>query len=263
VARLNADGNLDTQFGTNGWALAAFPVFQGQPSVAQANAMAIASDGKIVVAGSTGTEGLEGQPTAIAAARFNPDGTLDTSFGTGGEVINALGQDPSQVTDGDAAYAVLIQPDGKIVLGGEQITGSFSSPNFALMRLNTDGSPDLSFGDGGVVLTTISNNSFVFSIGGLALQTDGKLVAVGTNFIESDNSADVFSAIVLARYDPNGSLDSSFGQGGLVVNDSPTGGDGGYAVALQSGTGKIVVAGFSLATTYPQDAFVSDYEVAR
>ncbi len=262
VARLNADGSLDTQFGTDGWATAAFPEFQGQPSAVQANAMAIEPGGQIVVAGMTGTEGLYGQPNAFAVARFNPDGTLDSSFGTGGEVINALGQDPNQVTDSDVAYAVVIQPDGKIVLGGEQVVNFNSSPDFALLRLNTDGSPDSSFGDDGVVLTAIPDNSYTSSISGLALQADGKIVAVGTNFIETSNN-DFYSAIVLARYNPDGSLDSSFGQGGLVVNDNPTGADGGSAVTVQPGTGKIVVAGYSTSPFDPQYTYISNYEIDR
>ncbi len=240
VARLNANGRLDTSFGVNGWALAAFPDAAVGVSVAQANAMTLEPDGSIVVAGGAGNPPY-GVPTEFAVARFHSDGTLDASFGTGGEVVSNLGDTTS--TDTEVANAVLLQPDGKIVLGGGQFLNYDSQSNFALLRLNSDGTPDPSFGNDGVVSTVVPNNSFIDSLSGLALQPDGKIVAVGTNFNPSNFNE---AGLILAHYNgTDGSLDTSFGQGGLIDPSNPTGGEIAYAVSLQPHSGKIVVAGYT------------------
>ena len=155
-------------------------------------------------------------------------GDLDLSFGNGGKVITPIG-------NGDeGASAVAIQSDGKIVAAGSwEIIDYFTS--FALVRYNTDGSLDTSFGSGGIV-TTAGGGSNTASFSDVAIQPDGKIVAVG-----SDPYGNSFK-FILARYNTNGSLDTTFGTGGKVLTL-----DGfANAVAIQS-DGKIVVAGTGLA----------------
>jgi uncharacterized delta-60 repeat protein len=255
VAQLDTDGRLDARFGAKGWAIAAFPDAAAGASVAQATAMALQPDGRIVVAGGAGDQPFF-EDTEFAAARFNADGTLDPSFGTGGEVTSDLG-DPSGA-DAEVANAVLLQPDGRIVLGGQQVKG-FSQSNFALLRLNPDGSPDPSFGSDGVVSTVVPNNSFIDSLSGLALQGNDKIVAVGSNFNPSNFNE---GGLVLARYNrADGSLDTSFGQGGLVDSANPTGGEVAFAVAVQGRSRRIIVAGY---TYDPNDVFnTGSFELAR
>src|SRR5205823_1660150 len=126
----NADGSLDSSFGNNGLVITDF----GFDS--QAFALAVQTDGKIVVAGYTFTGGSQYD---FALARYNTDGSLDTTFGTNGEVVTDFG------TGGDEALAVVIDADGKIVVAGYTFTGD-SQYDFALARYNADGSLDTSFG---------------------------------------------------------------------------------------------------------------------
>jgi uncharacterized delta-60 repeat protein/uncharacterized repeat protein (TIGR01451 family) len=204
LARYNADGSLDPTFGSGGKVTTA---------IGGALGVALQPDGKIVAVGGGGPA------SDFVAARYNPDGTLDTSFGSGGVVTTDLGPF-------EAATAVVIQADGKIVA-----TGSTSSGNFALVRYNADGSLDASFGSGGIVTT---NFGFSSSFGGaLVIQADGKIVAAGRGGTD----------FLVVRFNGDGSLDTTFGSGGVVTTDF--GGvlfDAAFGVALQS-NGKIVAAG--------------------
>src|SRR5712691_1227384 len=122
-------GSLDTSFDTDGIVTTPFGT-----SADEARAVAVQSDGKIVVAG----RATIGSTFDFALARYNADGSLDTSFGTGGKVTTAIG------TSTDEAYAIALQSDGKIVVGGRATIGS--NFDFALARYNTDGTLDTSFG---------------------------------------------------------------------------------------------------------------------
>jgi uncharacterized delta-60 repeat protein len=225
LARYNADGSLDTTFGSGGKVTTDFA--GGNDS---ANAVALQSDGKIIVAGTTYT-GVGAADFALA--RYNADGSLDTRFGSGGKVTT----DFSRRTD--HAQAVAIQSDGKIVVAGQSYTvgkkGYNGDDEFALARYNADGSLDTGFGSRGKVLTSIgSGASDAF---GVALQGDGKIVVAG-RAIGSSQSMD----IAVARYTAGGSLDTTFGSGGTVLTDFAGYGDQALGVALQ-GDGKIVAAG--------------------
>ncbi len=189
------DGGLDASFGTGGKVSTAFN--NGSRSD-EAQAVAVQPDGKILVAGSS-DQGASGYDFALA--RYNADGTLDTSFGSGGRVITSFGN------GADKAYALLVQADGKIVLAGDSDQGA-SGSDFALARYNADGSLDAGFGNGGKVLTPIGSGSTRETVYGLALQTVGgasRLVAVGG---EGD--------FIAAGYRADGTLDASFGSGGIV-----------------------------------------------
>jgi uncharacterized delta-60 repeat protein len=251
VTRLNPDGSIDTSFGTNGRSSANFPVVNPSPyftstSYDTATSLALAPDGKIVVEGSTLSDFLN-EFDDFAVARFNTDGSLDSSFGTGGLVYQDLNQaNPGTIDD---AYALLVQTDGKIVLGGEQGPNPYGNPspgpNWALLRLNLDGTNDSSFGTNGLVLTPVPNMPQTDALSGIALQSDSRIVAVGFNQVTNFTGGNFINSndVVLARYNTDGSLDTSFGSGGMVEVNPPVDHLSGYAVALQSSDGKIVVVG--------------------
>ena len=223
IARYNTDGTLDSSFGTGGKVRTDF---NGNNDVAYS--LLIQNDGKIVVVGS-GRNGSIGD-YAFAIARYNTDGSLDTSFGTGGKVITDFG------TGNDYGDGGVIQPDGKIVVTGDAYNGSIGDYAFAVVRYNTDGSLDTSFGTGGKVITDFgSGDDSAYSA---MIQADGKIVAGG----ESSNGSNYDFAV--ARYNTDGSLDTSFGTGGKVTTSLGNSDDEAWGGFLQS-DGKIVLSGSS------------------
>ena len=166
---------------------------------------------------------LAGATLLLARPAAAQPGALDPTFGGDGRVTTDVAAGSPE-----SAQAVAIQPDGKIVAAGS--AGSGSRANFALVRYNPDGSLDSAFGAGGRVTTDFLGNAE--GIADIALQADGKIVAVGGALTGGQYT------IALARYNPNGSLDQSFGTGGRVTAGSTFG----RALALQP-DGKIVVAG--------------------
>jgi len=220
IARYNTDGSLDNSFGGDGKVIT---IISGYDF---ANAVAIQADGKIVVTGATGGSGWD-----ILVARYNSDGSLDTSFHGNGIVMTDT-RSGTRIYE-DIGYGVAIQTDGKIVISGSSFyldpdTLDSSDGNSVVARYNSDGSLDASFGRGGIV-STGTGNPFGF---GMALQPDGKIVVVGNSF-EADG-------MEVVRYNANGSLDTPFGNNGKAV--SPASGGYGLNVALQA-DGKIVVVG--------------------
>src|SRR5262249_30137766 len=135
----------------------------------QANGIALQPDGKIVVAGSL----LAPAPTHVELARYNRDGTLDSSFGTGGKVSTEAARTGGPAT----ANAVALQRDGKIVVAG-QAPGSQNRPDFLLVRYLENGALDPDFG-GGVVTTEFAARAD--RAYALAIQPDGKIIAAGEN----------------------------------------------------------------------------------
>ncbi|MDQ3198059.1 MAG: delta-60 repeat domain-containing protein [Verrucomicrobiota bacterium] len=228
LIRYNTNGTIDTSFGVFGDGKVRQPVAGG--GSAQVNAVAIQSDGKIVVAGRAGDQVANTLDFAIL--QFNTDGTLDTSFGTGG------GTNVDFFAGNDAVFALVIQADGKIVAAGSASRGDATSPDFALVRLNADGSFNTTFGTGGKVTTDFSAS--LDGIYGLALQTDGKIVAAGFTFIESEAN-DNFA---LARYLSDGTLDPAFGTGGKVITDIHPVTDEAHAVVVES-DGHIIAGGIA------------------
>ena len=214
---LLAAGHLDPSFGVGGKVTTTF----GSSQSVAANGMAVQSDGKIVVAGYTNTA----VSLDFALARYNEDGSLDTSFDGDGKVTTDFGKS-------SVAHSMALQADGKIVVAGYVFGGG--QTDFALARYNSDGSLDTSF-DGDGKLTTDFGTSFDVS-SSLALQADGKIVVVG--YRGGDNQTN-FVTFALARYNDNGVLDTSFGVDGKLTTDIE-----GYAqsVALQA-DGKIIVTG--------------------
>jgi uncharacterized delta-60 repeat protein len=188
IARYNVNGTLDTSFGSNGIATANF----GTPSHFDVGFEVIQPDGEIVALGQTADQ------SQAQMARFNPDGSLDTTFGQEGMVTGPV--DP---------YSLLLQGDGKLVMVGARGAGA----GMELARYNANGTLDTSFGTGGIV----TNSSFSLASAGAIYPVartanDGKIVVEGSGVAGKE--------LELARYNPDGSLDTTFGTGGLMATPS-------------------------------------------
>src|SRR5262249_47672992 len=228
LARFNANGTLDASFGTGGIVTTGFGVS------AEATSAVVQSAGKIVAAGYANLGGGDD----FALVRYNSDGTLDTSFGTGGKVTTAF---LSQGFSLAQANSVAVQPDGRIVAAGNAEGGG--GFDFALARYNSNGTLDASFGTGGQVTTAfLSQGISLAQANSVAVQPDGRIVAAGNAKVGGR------TRLASARYNSNGTLDTSFGTSGKVTTDfagtkdvpsEPS------AIALQ-GDGKIVVMGETL-----------------
>jgi len=233
LVRYNTDGTLDTSFGTGGLVALDF----GNNITEFGNAIALQGDGKIVVAG----EAVDSMANTndCAVARYNPDGTFDTSFGAGGHVILDMGVGPSGFNYPDHCQAVAVQTDGKIVVAGTTDT-PINLSDVAVARLNADGTLDGTFGLTGVVLSNLQPFSFDFG-NAVAIQPDGKIIVAGYSNIFGPTRDD----IAILRYNPDGSVDTGFGINGLVLADFGNMSNYGNAVAIQP-DGKIAVAGYSV-----------------
>jgi uncharacterized delta-60 repeat protein len=210
---LGAAGDLDPSFGSGGTTVSQFG-----PQEDRASAGALQPDGKIVVGGGSFASGA----FRFGVQRYQSNGTLDPSFGTGGTVVTTLPAN-AEIT------SIIVQPDGKIIAGGYVYTTAY---DIALVRYQSNGALDPTFGTGGVMISPIGPGRG-FPRRAL-LQGDGKIVVTG----ENDSASGAFTA---ARFKTDGSVDASFGVGGEVSTlvgsfDIPFG-------ALLQPDGKIVLAG--------------------
>ena len=266
VARYNTDGTIDTSF--NGIGYNTTPIAQG----AQANSVQLQSSGKIIVAGTTINQGVpafalvrynsdgtfdptfnaaitsigfgatlrqiavlndnsiialgyvfDGITTQFAVTKYTPSGMLDGTFGTGGIAITPVGSKAQ-------ASSVTVQPDNFIVVAGTSLVNNFA--RWTLVRYNSSGTPDPTFGTGGVVTSSLLNGSVANSI---TLQNDGKIIVGG--YING-NFGPFFA---VGRYTTTGALDSSFGSGGIA--QSPGNSSDANSVVIQS-NGMIVGGGY-------------------
>src|SRR5882724_5735970 len=224
---LAVDGDLDPTFGTDGKVLTDF-----DHSTDIANAVAVQADGKLVVVGTTYQDN-DFSNEDFAVARYNPDGTLDKTFGAGGKVQTDF---PGLAA---VASSAVIQPDGKIVVAGGAFPLFTFLGDFKVVRYNSNGSLDTSFGDGGIVTTTFPEGSYAFDV---ALQADGKIIAAGTVFVDFNPGESSNTDFALARYNPDGTPDAAFGNGGEVSTDFLGLEDDAFAVLIQP-DGKIVAVG--------------------
>jgi len=222
-----AAGDLDSTFGVGGQVTTDL-----KRSTDLANAVAIQADGKLVVVGQTyQNNDFSGEDFVVA--RYNPDGTLDRTFGSRGRVrtdFPGLAAVPS---------SVVIQPDGKIVVAGGAFPLFTFAGDFKIVRYNRNGSLDTSFGDGGIVTTIFPAGSYAFDV---ALQADGKIIAAGTHFIDFNPGEMSDTDFALARYNPDGTPDATFGTGGQVTTDFLGKEDDAFSVLIQP-DGKIVAVG--------------------
>jgi len=232
VTRYDIDGTLDGTFGTGGKVTT--PIGSG---IDDARAVAIQADGKIVAAGYTAGS----DPGDFALVRYDTDGTLDGTFGTGGKVTTSIG------SGADVVQALVVQTDGKLVAAGRTAIGNDN--HLALVRYNSDGSLDGAFGTGGKVTTSIGSSN---EAAALVVQTDGKLVAAG-KAVNGDGNTD----FALVRYNADGTLDGTFGTGGIVVTDFGSF-DEANALVLQT-DGRLVAAGYTYGGTNSGDFALARY----
>lgn len=216
VIRFNADGTLDTTFDIDGYQMTDFAAGDDYGL-----SVAIQDDGKIVVTGMV----FNGADRDIGLARYNEDGSLDTTFDTNGFLITDIGGNHN------FAWAVAIQDNGRIVVAGVAVG---TQNDIAVARYLSNGSLDTSFDSDGYVLTDImAGDDRAYSV---AIQDDGKIVVAGRAY----NGADY--DFVVARYNSNGSLDTTFASNGYVTTDISGNDDKVFSVTIQD-NGKIVVAG--------------------
>jgi len=222
-----APGDLDPSFRGTG---VARTVIRGRPFVTP-SAVVRQDDGKLVVAGLSSGRNYRKYPPAFTLVRYLPDGTRDKQFGSSGIVATGRG-----MRAGGAA-AVVQQADGKLVVAGSRAIGGgdegYYQSGFALVRYDARGRLDPSFGAGTGTVTTAFVGSELANANALVQQADGKLVAAGTT------GGVGTSGLALVRYEPDGSVDPSFGTGtGTVLTP------GGSAGALtQQADGKLLAAG--------------------
>jgi uncharacterized delta-60 repeat protein len=217
---LSAPGDLDLTFGTNGYVLYESPTDYIND---EGYAIALQTDGKIVVAGLT-----VGLNNDVLVLRYNSDGSPDQTFGTQGVVIY-------DSSNSDEGYGVVIQKDGKIVVAGySYIFEDYRLQDVLVLRYNSDGSPDQTFGVNGVVTTNIEGSDYGNAV---ALQPDGKIVIVG----KTSSASDTYALVI--RYNTDGTLDNTFGENGIVTYNGTAGGWDTLAdVAIQP-DGKIIATG--------------------
>ena len=230
LVRYNADGSLDTSFAGDGTVTTTFNVLGGDSAASSL----IQPDGRIVVAGWVMNDALEME---IALARYNVDGSLDASFGTGGKLT-------TPIQAGAEAFGVVRQPDGKIVVSGYSDDAS-GNRDFALARYNADGTLDSTFSGDGIVTTSFGTSAIAY---GIVIQPDGRIVVAG--FAGDD--------FALARYESDGDLDTTFDADGKVVTDFLLRHEQGWDLALQP-DGRIVVSGFTRGTGTDYEAAVLRY----
>ncbi len=190
VVRYNINGTPDNGFSSDGKVITS--VIEGTE---YANGVAIQEDGKIVVAGNTILNNAPYDDYVVV--RYNSDGTLDQSFHSGGIV-------KTNISRTDKGRSVAIQPDGKIVVAGYSYSGT--TYDFSMVRYFSDGSLDTAgFGDKGKVMTDITQDNDYGM--GMALQTNGKIIVVGT----------ANRKLAIVRYNQDGSVDTDFGSGGATL----------------------------------------------
>lgn len=222
VLRYNSNGTLDTTFGKGGKVTTSVSDYENH-----AYAIAVQADGKILVSGDA--NGSVGTPNGMALVRYTANGSLDTSFDSDGIIVYQLSADTINVA---TAFAIAIQKDSKILVAGG---GKAADGNIIILRFNTDGSIDNSFGSNGKVVSEVANTELDIAYS-IVLQSDNKIVVVGTTDV-GGTKAD----IVLLRYNANGSPDNTFGTKGMIITDL-----GGYDVgvsAVLQPDGKIIAVG--------------------
>jgi len=230
---LLAAGDLDPSFGDDGKVTTSVGPFG-----AEVRSLAIQSDGKILVAGHNGDD--------FTTVRYNPDGSLDTTFDSDGIVTTDFG------AVSEVGTSMVVQPDGKIIVAGYIYFGGQNSSDFAVVRYNSDGSLDSSFDGDGKLTTDLFGSGSDFAES-MALQADGKIILAGYAFTGASGD------FAVVRYNSDGSLDTSFDGDGKVTTDfGGTESDYGRSVRLQA-DGKIVVAG----TVFYLDGTPSDFALAR
>jgi uncharacterized delta-60 repeat protein len=235
VARYTGSGDLDTSFSGDGTLRTSVGGASASFVRNKVNAVAIASDGKIVLTGSQYVGTASGfVDTDLLLVRLLPDGALDTSFSGDGIVTRAW-------TSWIYGSAVTIQPDGRILIAGYRIGGCGAPTECMIaLRYNESGSQDATFGVSGVVGVDVSAVGTAAYTHSITLQNDGKIVLAGTCGGEVNGSR----KFCFARLHGDGSLDNSFSTDGIgSVSWRADGLDYGFAVAITR-SGNILLGGY-------------------
>ena len=235
IIRLNPDGTPDANFGSNGLVQTNYGGV-----INAASALTLQQDGKIIVTGVDFKSGYIQQ--SFMTVRYNTDGSLDTGFGSNGIVIY------NDSNNSDYANDVLLQSDGKIVVGGFTQMIFSDTSHMLMVRYNSDGTLDTGFGNNGAV---VAGGPFS-AIQALVIQTDNKIVAAG--WIKIAQNVEDF---LLARFNSDGTIDTQFGANGFI--DTPGAGQI-YDAALQT-DGKLLAVGSI--EEIPGDLNSYDFSVAR
>ncbi len=215
------DGSMDQSFGTDGWVFASI-----EERKSGGSDVVVQPDGKIIVIGTYNN----GDNDDFIVTRYNENGTIDQTFGTNGVTIISVG--PAF----DVAISVALQEDGKIIVAG--YVNGIDSNDFGIARVNSDGTIDSTFGINGRVITPIGDQQDYLTA--ITIQRDGKIIAVG---YPQGGDVNLYDAMIV-RYLPNGDLDNSFGEDGIVTQDYNGGADSFYDVIVQR-DGKIIAVGYT------------------
>jgi uncharacterized delta-60 repeat protein len=233
LVRYNTDGSLDASFGTGGIVTTAIGTFDDE-----AFALAIQSDGKLVVAGYS----FNGTQNVFALVRYNTDGSLDTTFNTTGIVTTAIGIDDDEIN------SLAIDSNGNLVAAGFSLNGTLGNYEFAMARYTTAGALDTTFNTTGIVTTVIGTDDD--EINSLAIDSNGNLVAAGFSLNDTLGQYE----FAMARYTTAGALDTTFNTAGIVTTAIGTVDDEINSLAIDS-NGNLVAAGFSFSNTLGQSEF--------
>jgi uncharacterized delta-60 repeat protein len=196
LAKFNSNGTLDTSFGTNGSVITQIGADLSPLRFFDNGEALLQPDGKILIAGSA----IFGSSRDFFVARYNQNGTLDNLFGTNGVVNTDIGNLRNNIG------GMVLQPDGKIVINGRNYSGNLLQSS-AILRFNANGTLDPAFGTNGIVMVSEPNpNGYAFSYT-LALQANGKIFNGGSRN----------GTFAISRYNSNGTLDTAFGDNGVVT----------------------------------------------
>jgi uncharacterized delta-60 repeat protein len=246
--RLLAAGDLDTTFDVDGWVSASFEANDDL----RITSMAMQNDGKILIAGQFNNQ-------QVIVARFNANGVLDATFGDN----DGVGGYTRFAVNGHQSFAEDITIDnanGDIYLVGRGANVANTATGFAVMRLDSDGELDASFGAGGVVVTHFAAGAGA-EARGVALQSDGKIVVVGVE--QKTATGSTRNDFAVARYNRDGSLDTTFDVDGKLITtfSGANALDEAFDVAIQQvgAYEKILVSGYSSRPV----TFVRDFTVVR
>ena len=226
--RLLSAGVVDSSFGTNGNVTGhvSFPADVGL-TLPNAGDMVLQADGKSVIAGQVNTDATHHQ---LLVARFNVDGSLDTTYGTNGFTVVNFGGSNSVGT------AIALDSSGRAVVAGYSVNTAGTKTSFAVARLTTAGKLDTSFSSDGMTVTDFAQKTA--EVNDVAIAPDGRIVAAG---FSSDGPGT--SRFAVARYTTSGQLDTGFSVDGLQTVDADSGNDAANVVTVLS-NGRIVMGGY-------------------
>lgn len=232
LVRYNATGTPDMTFGARGKVLTQIN------NACEANAVAILADGKILAAGYSGDSDLNSPASSFTIVKYNSDGTLDTSFGSGGIANTVITSGGVPITIDVVIRAITVQTDGKIIAVGN--ASNNNTPFITVTRFNSNGTLDNSFGTGGIVFPAASTGGTYAGIA-YAVALQGSKIVVAGQLTTSELAG-------ILRFNSNGTLDNTFGSGGAVILDTEIGSyrSTAYSPAFLSttaGNDKIVLAG--------------------